>query len=160
VIATSEGGAPSYLPVAMPLTIDSFAGPVLVTVGYVTLYYALLVRVLLVKQRLVRSHSARGEHFDRYFSADRELLAADRAALNLLEQMPPFLVLLWLHAVFVSAPGATLAGGIYLAARAAHPFLLGRSLGGMIRNRVLLSTVPAYLVITHLALSLAWAALN
>ena len=86
------------------------------------------------------------------------MLAADRAALNVLEQMPPLLVLLWPHAVFVSAGSVTIAGVIYLAARALHPFALGKTLGGMIHNRVLIAMVPAYLVLTYLGVTLVFAA--
>ena len=120
-----------------------------VSIATVTLYYAFLVRLMFVKIGLHREHTARGEKFDRYQSRDRRLLAADRAQLNMLEHMPPFLALLWLNAVFVSPRSATVAGGIYVAARVAWPLVVGGRIGRAIPVRVLLATVPGYLVLTY-----------
>lgn len=127
-----------------PLDIGRQAGPILVTIAYVALYYAFQIHQLRVKTRLSREHEARGEKFDRYFGQDREMLAADRIQLNTLEHMPPFLVLLWLNAVFVGPLSATVAGGLYVAARAGYPLVLGRRLGRGIRAQVLLSTGVGY----------------
>lgn len=133
------------------LTLEHQAGPVLVTVGYLVLYYASMNRVVRVKRRLAREHAARGEVFDRYLGGDREMLAADRAQLNTLEHMPPFLVLLWLHAIFVGPSGATIGGGIYLGSRLLHPWLIGGRLGPRLGSRVYLATMPGYLVLLYLA---------
>ena len=124
-----------------------YHGPLLVTVACVLVYYGFIVQVARVKYRLAQSYQARGEKFDRYFGMDREMLAADRIHLNMLEQMPPFLVLLWLNAVFVGATSTTIAGGIWVAARLLYPFVMGSRLGRGLRAAILLSTVPGYLVI-------------
>jgi len=131
----------------MTVSAAPYAGPILVSVAYVALYYAFQIHVARTKFRLAAAYAARGEKFDRYFGDDREMLAADRIQLNMLEHMPPFLVLMWLNAVFVGAFGATVAGGVYLAARAAYPLVMGGRLGRGLRPAILLSTLPGYLVI-------------
>jgi hypothetical protein len=70
--------------------------------------------------------------------------------------MPPFLLLLWLNAVLVSPTSATVAGGLYVAARAYYPLVLGRKLGRGIRAQVLLSTLVGYTVIGWYCLALLW----
>jgi hypothetical protein len=65
---------------------------------------------------------------------------------------------LWLHAVFVSPPGATLAGSAYVATRIAYPFLMGPRLERF-PTRVLLATLSGYAVQLYLGLTVAWAAL-
>jgi len=132
------------------IDIAPYAGPVVITLAYVVLYYAFQVNVARAKTQLSREYTARGERFDRYFSHDRQMLAADRIQLNMLEHMPPFLVLLWLVAVFVSPTRATIAGGVYVAARTLYPLLMGNRLGRGIRSVVLVSTVPGYLVLAWL----------
>lgn len=129
-------------------------GPVLVTVAYFAVYYALHLHVLLTKRRLRSEYGAGGEEFDRYSSRDRRLLAADRCMLNMLEHMPPFVCLLWLHVVFVSPLGATVAGSAYVATRAAYPFLLGPSLGTRLPGRLLVATYGGYGVLLYLAAAL------
>jgi uncharacterized membrane protein YecN with MAPEG domain len=134
-------------------------GPILVTVVYLVWYYVLQLNVARVKARLHREYRARGEKFDRYFSQDREMLAADRAQLNVIEHMGPFLALLWLNALFVGPGGATVAGAVYVAARIVHPFALGSKLSRDIRPTILLATVPGYLVLVYLMGALLWTAL-
>jgi hypothetical protein len=142
------------------LTLSHQAGPVLVTLAYVALYYAFQIRVALTKARLSREYAGRGEKFDRYFSQDRQMLAVDRVQLNMLEHMPPFLVLLWLNAVFIGPTGATIAGAIYLAARAAYPLLMGGRLGRGVRASIFIATLPGYLVLIYLAGALGMALLG
>ncbi|MEM6929497.1 MAG: MAPEG family protein, partial [Myxococcota bacterium] len=72
------------------------------------------------------------------------------AQLNTLEHMPPFLALLWLHAAFVSPGSATVAGGVYLASRVAHPLVMGSRLGRGVKLAILYATVPGYLVLAYL----------
>jgi MAPEG family len=134
-----------------------YVGPIVVTLAYIGLYYLFQVYVLRVKSRLQREYKARNETFDRYFGQDRQMLAADRVQLNMLEHMPPFLVLLWLNAAFVDPASATVAGGVYVGARAIYPLALGPRLGRGIRAAVLLSTVPGYLVLGWFSGALLWA---
>jgi hypothetical protein len=128
----------------------TFAGPLLVTVAYVVVYYAMIGNQLLVRRRLRREYRARGESFDRYFGSDREMLAADRYVGNMLEHMPPFLLLLWLNAIFVEPRGASWAGAAYVFSRLLYPFVMGRRLGKGIRSRILFSTAIGYLVLAYL----------
>jgi len=139
------------------MSIEAYQSPVLVTVAYAALYFAMMTYGMTVRIRLNRSAKARGERFDRYFSDDRELLAADRMQLNMLEQMPLFLVGLWLHAVFVSPVSAGLAGWVYVAGRALYPFLLGKRLGKVIPFRIFYATMPGYAVMIYLFGGLVWA---
>lgn len=67
-----------------------------------------------------------------------------------LEQMGPFLAGLWMHAIFVSAANATIAGSIYVAVRLLYPFVVGSRLGRGIRVAVLAVTVPNYGAIIYL----------
>ena len=137
-----------------------FAGPLLVTVAYVLVYYLMITNQLIVRMRLRREYRARGESFDRYFGADREMLAADRYVGNMLEHMPPFLILLWLNAIFVGPRGATLVGAVYVVARLVYPLVMGRRLGKGVPTRMLFVTVIGYLVIATFAVRLAIAALG
>ena len=137
----------------------AFAWPLLVTVAYVVTYYAMIVNQLMVKTRLRRAYQARGETFDRYFGADREMLAADRYVGNMLEHMPAFLVLLWLNAVFVGRSGAAVAGAAYVLSRLLYPIIMGRRLGKGVPNRMLFATLIGYAVLGTLAVRLVLAAL-
>ena len=135
-------------------TISIPTGPVLVTVVYFAVYYALHLHVVRTKRRLRSEYRALGEEFDRYFSRDRRMLTADRCVLNMLEHMPPFVCLLWLHVVFVGPLGATVAGSAYVATRAAYPFLLGPSVGTQLPSRLLVATYGGYGVLLYLAAAL------
>ena len=64
------------------------------------------------------------------------------AVLNTLEQMPPFLVAIWLLAVLVDAQQAALLAWIYVVTRALYPLLYHN-----FKLLVSLSTGPGYLVI-------------
>ncbi|MFT5584054.1 MAG: putative MAPEG superfamily protein [Cognaticolwellia sp.] len=142
------------------MTVSTYVGPVVVTLAYILLYYGFVVHVGVMKARRARVYKEKGEPYDRYFTPDREMLAADRMQLNTLEQMPPFLVLLWLNAVFVGPMGATIAGGVYVLARAAYPLALGKRMGRGVRAMVLASTVPGYLVILYFMGALSWALID
>jgi hypothetical protein len=133
------------------LSLTDQTGPVAVTLAYLTLYYAFQVQVLRTRFRLAQAYAVRGEKFDRYFSQDREMLAADRVQLNTLEHMGPFLALLWLHAVFVSPFSATVAGTVYTVARAGYPMAMGTRLGRAVPFRIFVSTVPGYVGLAWLA---------
>jgi hypothetical protein len=136
----------------------AYAGPIAVTLAYIGVYYGFQIHVARTKTRLAAQYKADGERFDRYFGQDRHMLAADRIQLNTLEHMGPFLALLWLNAVFVGTGAATVAGGIYVAARMVYPLLIGMRLGRGIKAKVLAATVPGYLVLTYFCVQLARAA--
>jgi hypothetical protein len=126
-------------------------GPIAVTLAYVLVYYAFQMNGLRVRARLKAEYAERGEKFDRYFGQDRQMLAVDRTQLNMLEHMPPFLVLLWLNAIFIGPFEATVAGAIYVVARAAYPFLLGDRIGRGVGAKIMISTVTGYTVLIYLA---------
>lgn len=137
--------------------LQTYAGPIVVTLAYLLLYYFFQVRQARTKFKLMKEYRLRGDRFDRYFTQDRVMLAVDRTMLNTLEHMPPFLVLLWLHAMFVGPRSATLAGAVYVVARATYPLLVGRQLSRSIPNRVLISTVTGYVVLAYMVGTLGWA---
>jgi len=136
------------------MSVRTFTGPLLVTLGYVVVYYLMISNQLRVRTRLRRAYRARGETFDRYFNNDREMLAADRYVGNTLEHMPPFLILLWLNAVFVGPRGASFAGVAYLMSRLAYPFVMGGKLGRGVPARILFATLIGYFVIGYLTVRL------
>jgi len=116
-----------------------------VTAAYFVLWYALLFGLQTrTKYRLRREYAARGEVFDRYRSADPEMLKADRAVQNTHEQMVPFLVSMWTCALVVSPALATGLGVTYVALRAAYPFLLGARIEHVQPKRVAFVTFPCY----------------
>lgn len=141
-----------------PLELPTQTGPLLVTLAYLLVYYGMVVNVGRTKIRLTREYAKRGEKFDRYFGQDREMLAADRFQLNQLEHMPPFLILLWLVAVFVSPVFASVGGGIYVLTRVAYPFMMGSRLGRGVKGSILVATLPSYLVLLGFMGALGWAA--
>lgn len=132
----------------------TFKGPILITVGMLALYYCFLMNILRTRIRLHKKYKAENKKFDRYLSGDREMLAADRIQLNLLEHMPLFLTLLWLVAIFDTVENATCAGSIYLASRILYPFLMKQRLGREIPGRILLSTMIGYGVNIYFAVRL------
>ena len=73
------------------------------------------------------------------------VLATTRTVGNYLEQAPPFLLALYLHAALVSVRTAATCGWVWLAARACYPVAFTLRFPG-----VLLSTVPAYLAIAYM----------
>ena len=134
-------------------------GPLAVTVAYFLLWYALLFGLQTrTKYRLKARYAGEGKVFDRYFGQDPEMLAADRAVSNTHEQMGPFLVSLWLFAVFGSAAHATWLGAAYVALRGIYPFLLGSQVSKVQSKRVALVTFPCYAIVFTMLGGAAWAA--
>ena len=142
------------------MNVHAYTGPILVTVAYFVLWYALLLGLQRgTKYALIAEYAAKGAVFDRYFGQDGRMLAADRAVANTHEQMGPFLVAMWLHALFVSPPRAAVLGGIYVALRAFYPILLGKSLSKTQSKRVFFVTGPCYVIVFYLLGSTGYAAL-
>lgn len=128
-----------------------YSGPVWVTLAYLAVYYAFISNILRVKVGLAKKHKEAGNKFDRYFGQDRQMLAADRTQLNMLEHMPVFLVLLWLHAWIVDPLEATVLGAVYTGTRTLYPLVLGGRLGRMVPSRIMLITLTGYGVLAALA---------
>ena len=78
---------------------------------------------------------------------------------NTQEQMVPFLVSLWLCALFVSATAATYLGGAYIVLRACYPALLGKRVSKIQSQRVYFVTVPCYLIIFGMLIATLWSVL-
>ena len=132
---------------SMPMASD--LKPVItVTVAYVVLYYIFL-------------YLQSGSKFYLYFKAlskdpkasyakvkygNTELLArtTDRTAGNMIEQSIPFLISLWLCAIFDSPDYAAKLGWFWLAFRAIYPIAFYNGFW------VLASTVPGYMLIVML----------
>jgi hypothetical protein len=143
------------------IDINALQGPALVTVGYFLLWYYLLIAIQRqTKYRLQAEYQAQGKVFDRYFGQDEEMLAADRAVANTLEQMGPFLGSFWLFAVFVSPTQATFLGAAYVALRFFYPLLLGKRLVNMQPSTVYFVTIPCYLIVWSMLARVVWAVLS
>ncbi len=128
-----------------PVELSALRGPISVTALYFALWYALLFGLQTrTKYRLLREYAARGEVFDRYRSADPEMLKADRAVQNTHEQMVPFLIAMWMHALVVSPDAASALGAAYVVLRAIYPFLLGSRIERVQPRRVAFVTFPCY----------------
>lgn len=130
---------------------QQFASVIWVTLLYIGLYYAFLIQGLRAKTRVMKACKAAGEPFLRYSKQYPELLATDRVQLNTLEHMPPFLVLLWLQALIVSVPSATLLGGIYVGIRATYPIFMGPKIHRGFPKRLLINTFSGYTVLAVMA---------
>ena len=121
--------------------------PIIITVAYCLVYYGFLLNIARTRISLHKKYNKEGKKFDRYFGQDRNMLAADRIQLNMLEQMPIFLVLFWLNAVFVPGTWTSILGGGYTLTRAIYPFLIGNRMGRDIPMRILFATFLGYIVI-------------
>ena len=142
------------------MKLTEFKGPIIVTVSYVFLYYIFLVNILRVKVKLHKKYRDKGEKFDRYFSQDREMLAADRIQLNMLEQMPTFLTLLWLYSFFIDIQCASILGGIYIFSRAIYPLILNGKMGREVTPKIFISTFIGYGVQFYFAIALLIKTIN
>ena len=140
---------------------NPLVGPLLVTVAYFVLWYYLLLGLQRrTKYRLKRAYEDQGKSFDRYFGQDEEMLAVDRVVINTQEQMVPFIVALWLYAVFVSPVHATWAGAAYIALRSFYPLLMGKRVSKIQPKRVYLVTLPCYCIIFYMLGATVWSVLR
>lgn len=140
--------------------LERLRGPLVVTVAYLLLWYGFLFGLQSrTKYRLKARYANEGKVFDRYFGQDEEMLAVDRAVANTHEQMGPFLVSLWLFAIFASPTYATWLGGAYVVLRGAYPILLGRRVSKVQSKRVILATFPCYAIVFTMLSGAAWAGL-
>ena len=139
--------------------LERLHGPVVVTVAYVLLWYCFLFGLQTrTKYRLKARYQKEGKVFDRYFGQDEEMLAVDRAVANTHEQMGPFLVSLWLFAIFASPTYATWLGAAYVVLRSSYPLLLGKRVSKVQSKRVALVTFPCYAIVFTMLGGAAWAA--
>lgn len=140
--------------------LERLHGPLTVTVAYVLVWYGFLFGLQTrTKYRLKARYQKEGKVFDRYFGQDEEMLAVDRAVANTHEQMVPFLVSLWLFAIFASPTYATWLGAAYVVLRSSYPLLLGKRVSKVQSKRVALVTFPSYAIVFTMLGGAAWAAL-
>ena len=131
--------------------ISTYAAVIWVCLVYGLVYYALMLNGLVVKTRVARRCRDAGEPFLRYTGNYPDILAADRAQLNMLEHMPPFLMLLWLQALVVSPESAAWLGSLYVIVRVTYPFFLGTRITESFPKRVFINTFSGYLILTIMA---------
>ena len=132
--------------------VTQYGGVVAVTLAYIGVYYALMVNGLKVKLKLAKQCKTEGKPFLRYSNEYPELLASDRHQLNMLEHMPPFLVLLWMQAAVVSVESAVMLGWAYVVIRATYPLFVGSRLRSAIKPRVFINTFTGYGILTVFAI--------
>jgi len=137
-------------PIGSPALVTAMAPASRVTVASMLLYYIFLFvqtsTAFFTNTKAKEAAAARGDKAPsfrsiKYSNATNSgaVLRADRTVGNYLEQLPPFLVSLWLYAFYVSAPGAESVGYAWLAARALYPFVFSKGV-----PYLFLSTFPAY----------------
>ena len=118
----------------------------LVTAAAVALLYAFLfnqswttygVYAKLCKEAKSRGEKPPGYAGLKYGGGNSAVLAADRAAGNYMEQLVPFLLSLYGHAVFVSSSRAAAFGWAWIFFRSYYGFTF-------VKRMALISTLPAY----------------
>jgi len=141
--------------------LNQLHGPLMVTVTYFVLWYGFLLGLQSrTKYRLKARYEREGKQFDRYFGQDREMLAVDRVVANTHEQMGPFVVSLWLFAIFSSPTYATYLGATYIVLRALYPVILGKRVLRTQTKLVALVTFPSYIIVFAMFGGAAWSALG
>jgi len=115
----------------------------MVTVSYFIVYYAFMVQQIMGKGDQWSKHNHELEYHK----------MTDRTFLNALEQMGPFLIPLWTHALLVDPEVSGYMGWVAVAARLLFPVLW--SLDGHWNWKVELSTQPYYCVLMYFLFSLA-----
>jgi hypothetical protein len=129
-------------------SLSEFRGPLAVTFVYFILWYGFLLGLQTrTKYRLKARYDEEGRVFDRYFGQDEEMLAVDRVVANTHEQQVPFIVSLWLFAIFSSPLYATWLGATYVGLRALYPVLIGKRVSKVQSRRVAFVTFPSYAIV-------------
>ena len=171
VSAEAEEAPPTASPLQRPLR-----PAVAVTIGWCALYYSFLQGQAAAafwihkKRREAGNKEKAGHDKDKALefasvkypgrpNTQGLIFVMDRSVGNLLEQTPPFLVAVWLHALAASPNEAAFFGWIWLLLRAAYPVAFAhpsmpRALWGVQRSLgvswVSLITWPSYAVIWRL----------
>ena len=127
-----------------PAPFDNFRPVVGTTAGFLALYYAFLYTQSITKVYMYFREKAKDPKVSltkiRYANPTLLALTVDRTSGNMVEQAIPFLVSLWLHAVFVSPTGAAKLGWLWLLFRSIYPFLFYKQVHW-------LSAIPGYILI-------------
>lgn len=140
----------SWLPPNQMSSAPNFVGlePVLgVTIGFLALYYIFLYGQAITKFYLFFQARRKDPKISfgkiKYSSTETTARVADRTAGNMMEQAIPFLVSLWLCAIFESPTYASRLGWLWLLFRSFYPFVFA----GIWLPA---STVPGYVFISLL----------
>jgi hypothetical protein len=128
-------------------------GPIVATCGYVLMYYCFLFSQALLKMFLYHFTSLAVTKENKKLSygqfkyefKGKIALTLDRTTGNTIEQGIPFLMGLWLYALFVDPAEATSLAWWYILFRSIYPicFYIGLPV-------ILVSTVPGYAIIAKL----------
>jgi len=136
------------MPIAS-VTVSELRPVLKVTLAYVGLWYVFLYmqagQALLLANRKDKDGKVMKLAQLKYGSAlekGKSMVRFDRTVGNTLEQMMPFLVGLWLHALFVSVEDAAFWGWLYLLSRSLYPWLFPYGVPA-----ILISTIAGYAVI-------------
>ena len=110
--------------------IDKFRSLIGVTVGWTLLHYSFLFResatAFSVLAQLRKAGEKIGINAIKYGSAGGSvMLNAVRTSGNMVEQSPAFLILLWLHGIFISPSSASWHGWLWLFFRSIYPQVFG-----------------------------------
>jgi hypothetical protein len=130
--------------------VSKYQGPLRVTICYISLYYIFIIIQVSLKYYAYFQEKSKNDKIklaDVKYNTIRNplVLTGDRSVGNTLEQAIPFLVSLWLHAIFVDTEYATYVGSIYVLTRSFYPvvFRLGAPF-------LFFSTIPNYICIAML----------
>merc|ERR1712113_1161508 len=129
---------------ARPLEMDEYSLVVGATVAYFLMWYGFLCHQMIMRGSASQRAESKGINLTRfdYRFADWEM--ADRTLLNAQEQMVPFLLPMWLYAVFCNPHAAGVLGYIYVLFRFLYPIFW--SVNGRFSILVEISTQPNYMV--------------
>lgn len=130
-----------------PMDMGEFKGVIVVTVGYFLVYYTLMMLQIHGKRSAREASGSDRASWNRSTDMNPMWVMADRSFLNALEQQVPFLLPLWLHAVFVCPKVSAWMGAVAVFARALFPIFW--SVKGEWNMLVEVSTQPYYLVVFY-----------
>mmetsp|Transcript_25634 Transcript_25634/g.35690 ORF Transcript_25634/g.35690 Transcript_25634/m.35690 type:complete len:217 (-) Transcript_25634:129-779(-) len=134
---------------------QDFSRPVFATVLYLVLYELTLWNQIYSKVAQAVAPDDELRSFNRFDLKHRHWEMSDRTVANFLEQTPFVLGLLWMHALFISAPAAGTAGFVYIAFRALYPIMWAIK-GEWNPFFIELSNQPSYAVLNYFKVSLLW----
>lgn len=127
---------------------SNLSGTIIVTCVYCIMFYIFLGHQVQVKFAPKLTDDVR----------EQAKLIADRAVINTQEQMVPFLVLLWLEALFVNFHVAQTLGAIYVFFRFLYPVMW--ALYGTFNTAVELSVQPNYQIVFYFMVCILGKAIN
>eukprot|EP00928_Gymnodinium_smaydae_P049273 TRINITY_DN33060_c0_g1_i1.p1 TRINITY_DN33060_c0_g1~~TRINITY_DN33060_c0_g1_i1.p1 ORF type:complete len:195 (-),score=41.91 TRINITY_DN33060_c0_g1_i1:367-951(-) len=144
--------------VAHPVDMGEYAAVVGATLAFFAMWYGFLTQQMMMRGVAAERAREKGIELTRFDYRFAEWEMADRTFLNMQEQSAPFLLLMWLYAVFCNARVAGVLGFVYVGFRFVYPILW--STRGRFTILVELSTQPNYLVIGWYFNSLCYTAIS